>query len=97
MGRYEILIYSEEIIETLKACQDNKAVYSQVNACYAFLGALFFITGHVDTALYFFDLSDKCATQHGHVRMLAYNKLNRLSLNLTGHRAQEVVAAAPAI
>ena len=29
--------------------------------------------------------------------MLAYNKLNRLSLNLTGHRAQEVVADAPAI
>ena len=84
LGRYEILKYSEEIIETLKACQDNKAVYSQVNACYAFLGALFFNTGHVDTALYFYDLSDKCATQHGHVRMLAYNKLNRLSLNLTG-------------
>ena len=79
LGRYEILKYSEEIIETLKACQDNKAVYSQVNACY------------------FYDLSDKCATQHGHVRMLAYNKLNRLSLNLTGHRAQEVVADAPAI
>ena len=97
LGRYEILKYSEEIIETLKACQDNKAVYSQVNACYAFLGALFFNTGHVDTALYFYDLSDKCATQHGHVRMLAYNKLNRLSLNLTGHRAQEVVADAPAI
>lgn len=57
----------------------------------------FFNTGHVDTALYFYDLSDKCATQHGHVRMLAYNKLNRLSLNLTGHRAQEVVADAPAI
>ena len=63
LGRYEILKYSEEIIETLKACQDNKAVYSQVNACYAFLGALFFNTGHVDTALSFYDLSDKCATQ----------------------------------
>lgn len=45
LGRYEILKYSEEIIETLKACQDNKAVYSQVNACYAFLGALFSILG----------------------------------------------------
>ena len=97
LGRYEILKYGEEIIETLKACQDNKTVYSQVNTCYALLGALFFVTGHVDTAFYFYDLSDKGATRHGHVRMLAYNKLNRLSLNLTGHRAQEVVADAPAI
>lgn len=95
LGRYEILKYSEEIIETLKACQDNKTVYSQVNTCYALLGALFFVTGHVDTAFYFYDLSDKGATRHGHVRMLAYNKLNRLSLSLICHRAQEVVADAP--
>lgn len=95
LGRYEILKYSEEIIETLKACQDNKTVYSQVNTCYALLGALFFVTGHVDTAFYFYDLSDKGATRHEHVRMLAYNKLNRLSLSLICHRAQEVVADAP--
>lgn len=95
LGRYEILKYGEEIIETLKACQDNKTVYSQVNTCYALLGALFFVTGHVDTAFYFYDLSDKGATRHGHVRMLAYNKLNRLSLSLICHRAQEVVADAP--
>lgn len=95
LGRYEILKYSEEIIETLKACQDNKTVYSQVNTCYALLGALFFVTGHVDTAFYFYDLSDKGATRHGHVRMLAYNKLNRLSLSLICHRAQEAVADAP--
>jgi len=97
LGRYEILKYGKEIIETLKVCQDNKTFYSQVNACYALLGALFFNTGHVDTALYFYDLSDQCAAHHGHTRMLAYNKLNRLSLSLTCHRAQEVIAGAPAI
>lgn len=97
LGRYDILKYGEEIMETLKVCQDNETVYSQVNGCYACLGALFFNTGHPDTALYFYDLSDKCAAQHGHTRMLAYNKLNRLALNLTSHRAQEVVADAPAI
>ncbi len=68
----------KEIIETLKVCQDNETFYSQVNACYALLGGLFFDTGHVDTAFYFYDLSDKCAAQHGHTRMLAYNKFNRL-------------------
>ena len=61
LGRYEIMKYGKEIIETLKVCQDNETFYSQVNACYALLGALFFNTGHVDTALYFYDLSDKCA------------------------------------
>ena len=88
LGRYEILKYSEEIIETLKACQDNKAVYSQVNACYAFLGALFFNTGHVDTALYFYDLSDKCATQHGlSVCWLIINSIVcRLISQVIGHR-----------
>ncbi len=97
LGRYEIMKYGKEIVETLKVCQDNETFYSQVNACYALLGALFFNTGHVDTALYFYDLSDKCAAQHGHTRMLAYNKLNRLSLSLACHRAQEVIAGAPAV
>ena len=97
LGRYEIMKYGKEIIETLKVCQDNETFYSQVNACYALLGALFFNTGHVDTALYFYDLSDKCAARHGHTRMLAYNKFNRLLISLACHRTQDVIADAPAI
>ena len=37
-----------------------------------------------------------CA-RHGHTRMLAYNKFNRLLISLACHRTQDVIADAPAI
>ena len=56
-GRYEIMKYAKEIIETLKVCQDNETFYSQVNACLCFIGWTLFDTGHVDTAFYFMILA----------------------------------------